>query len=131
MSRPHSRTNYDNHLKGIELVTHVRDDIVHRPYEYEPQHRYSPIREDHYYGIKGVKKLANWKIVLACVIFCLAGITLQVVLISHSVTFKREILVKKSAEANKHHEDARKHALNNSNDANLVRVLNRMKGDDD
>jgi hypothetical protein len=108
----------------------VKEDIVHRPFESNDR-RYSPVQEDNYYGIKGVRKVAHWKIVMACVIFCLSGVILQVVLISHSVTFKREILVKKSAEFNKNHQDTRMEALGNNNDANLIRVLNRMKGDDD
>lgn len=75
--------------------------------------------------------MPHWKIVMACVIFCLTGIIIQVIAISHSVTFKREILVKKSAEFNKNHQDTRKEALENTDDKNLLRVLNRMKGDDD
>lgn len=128
LSKPHSRANYDLVLRGIHTVNYVTEDIVHRPYE-NPQNRYestTPPDPDSYYGIKGIKRVANWKIVLACFIFCGAGIIAQVFAISKSFTFKRDKLVEQSALYSEIHKKTRTEALRNNNLTNLENMLNRM-----
>lgn len=129
LSRIHSRANYDLSLRGIHTVNYVTQDIVHRPYE-GSENRYSAAQQhdpDNYYGIKGVKKVANWKIVLACFIFCGAGIIAQAFAISKSFTFKREKLDEQTALFNGMHKKTREEALKNDNLTNLEKMLNRMK----
>lgn len=125
LSRSHSRTNYDNSLKGIHTVNFVSEDIVHRPFD--SGNRYSSVNDDNnYYGVKGVKKVANWKIVMACVIFCAFGILLQIIAITKSMTFKRDTLSERSNLFSKIHTDVR-NEVSNSNAENLERILGRMK----
>lgn len=125
LSRTHSRTNYDNSLKGIHTVNFVSEDIVHRPFE-DGSGRYSPVNDDNYYGVKGVKKVANWKIVMACVIFCALGVLLQIIAITKSMTFKRETLSERSNLFSKIHKDTR-NEVSSSNTENLERILVKMK----
>lgn len=124
LSKSHSRVNYDNELKGVHIVNHVSQDTMHRPFDREQP--FSHVGDD-YYGIKGVKKVANWKIVMACVIFCATGVCLQIIAISKSLTFKRDKLTEKSANYSKIHEETRLQATSNSNVENLERILVRMK----
>lgn len=130
LSRPHSRHNYDDALKGVYSMHNVSTDTVHRPFAGEGK-RYSNIKDDpifsddNYYGIKGIKKMSNWKIVMACVIFCGLGISLQIMLISKSFTFKRDLLIERSAAYARMHHDTRSQ-VSNSNDDNMERVLSRM-----
>lgn len=128
LSRPHSRTNYDNLLKGVYTVNFVSEDIIHRPFE-EGSGRYNPVNDDNYYGVKGIKKLANWKIVVACLIFCACGILLQILAITKSMTFKRDKLSERSIVYGKIHNDTRQ-KVSNSNAENMERILTRMKSKD-
>lgn len=127
LSKPHSRANYDLALRGIHTVNYVTEDIVHRPYE-PPQKRYEPASpdDDNYYGIKGLKKVSNWKIVLACAIFCGLGIVVQYFTITKSFTFKREFLEQQTVLYSQLHKKTREEALRNSNVKNLEKLLDRM-----
>lgn len=128
MSRSHSRANYDHALRGIHTVNYVTNNIVHRPWE-ETEERYGSINDnsDKYYGVKGFKRVANWKIVLACVVFCLMGIIVQILAITKSVTFNREKLNERSTIFSSIHRTTREEALKHNNKSNLERVVNRMK----
>ena len=126
LQKPHSRINYDNSLKGIHTVNFVSEDIVHRPFA-DGSGRYSSVNDDHnYYGVKGVKKVANWKIVMACVVFCAFGVLLQIIAITKSMTFKRETLSSRSHLYSQIHSEVR-NEVSSSNAENLERILNRMK----
>jgi hypothetical protein len=70
--------------------------------------------------------MENWKIVLACAIFCGVGVLLQVFLIAKSVTFKRDKLLERSSMFNEMHRKKREEALNNDNSENLKNMVNRM-----
>lgn len=76
LSKVHSRANYDLSLKGIDTVNYIRRDTVYEPWKVDPSQysergpNYSP-----YYGVKGMKKLSNWKIVIACIVFTLFGVS--------------------------------------------------------
>lgn len=128
LSKPHSRANYDLALRGIYSVNYVTDDVVHRPFSEDDKRWTSPnANADSYYGFKGMRKVANWKIVLACFIFCGAGIIAQVLAISKSFTFQREKLREQTAAYNEMHRKTRTEALKNDNMTNLQNMLNRMK----
>ncbi|KAG5676124.1 hypothetical protein PVAND_005977 [Polypedilum vanderplanki] len=131
LSKPHSRSNYDLSLKGIHTVNYVTRDTVHRPWESSNERRYEPADENNYYGIKGIKKMANWKIVLACFIFCGMGIIAQIIAIRKSLTFKRQRLDEQTSIYNAMHRKVREEALRNSDISNLQRVVNRMRENED
>ena len=128
LSKPHSRANYDLALRGIHTVNYVSNDVVYRPFEEDEKRWTSPNADaDTYYGVKGVRKVANWKIVLACLIFCGAGIIAQVFAISKSFTFKRDKLIEQTAAYNEMHKRTREEAMKNDNLTNLQKMLHRMK----
>ncbi|XP_070505097.1 uncharacterized protein [Chironomus tepperi] len=131
LSKPHSRANYDLALQGIHTVNYVTNDVVHRPFEENDKRWTSPNADTGYYGVKGIKKVANWKIVLACLIFCATGIIAQVFAISKSFTFKRDKLREQTIAYNEMHKKTRSEALKNDNLTNLQNMLNRMKEKDE
>ncbi|CAO1373024.1 unnamed protein product [Diamesa hyperborea] len=128
LSKTHSRANYDLALKGLNTVHFVSKDIIYEPWNINPD-EYSKKGPDYepYYGIKGLKKLSNWKIVLACMIFCGFGISIQVLAIRQSVTFKREQLDRTSAESSTNHERVRLEAEKYGNAEQLQRMKSRLQ----
>ncbi|XP_055639363.1 dnaJ-like protein 60 [Toxorhynchites rutilus septentrionalis] len=87
LSREESRANYD-----FELSLRKRSPGQHsRPWQPNPSHYRKP-DPDSYYGIKGVRRVNNWIIVLGCGIFMIIGVTLQAVAIDRSFTFSRKQL---------------------------------------
>lgn len=128
LSKTHSRANYDLSLKGIDTVNYIRRNTMYEPWKVDPSSysekgpNYSP-----YYGVQGMKKLSNRKIVAACIMFCAFGILLQVLAITRSVTFKRDQLDKSSAIYITHHEQAKSAAESLGKVENLERVILRMK----
>lgn len=128
LSKAHSRSNYDLSLKGIDTVNYIRKDTVYEPWRVDPSNyaekgpNYSP-----YYGIKGMKRIENWKIVMACVIFCALGILVQVLAITRSVTFKREQLDKSSAIYQASHDNIKNVAANHTREEQLELMRRRLK----
>lgn len=80
-----------------------------------------------YYGVKGINKISNWKIVFACFIFAAIGVSLQVFAIRHSVTFRREHLDWSSSLNSTTHEKVREDAEKFGNDEQLERIKGRLK----
>lgn len=125
LSRGHSRENYDLSLKGINTVHFVNRDIFYEPWKSGGSSRTA----DHgpYYGIKGLNRVANWKIVVACIVFCSIGILVQVLAVNKSLTLKREELEKASIEYSKNHAKTRFEALKNGNADQLERIKSRLR----
>lgn len=84
-------------------------------------------KPDEYYGIKGVYKVGNTKIVVLCAIFAIVGIIIQVTLIQTSMAFKRQTLDEKSQEASTHHASVRSDALKYGNVGQLERLVEKLK----
>uniref|UniRef100_A0A182MZH0 J domain-containing protein n=1 Tax=Anopheles dirus TaxID=7168 RepID=A0A182MZH0_9DIPT len=82
--------------------------------------------EQPYYGIKGVKKVSNWTIVLFCGIFMLIGIILQAVAISKSFTFKRDQLDEFSRQNAITHAEVRGEAEKYGNEAQIARMKAKL-----
>uniref|UniRef100_A0A182QD27 Uncharacterized protein n=1 Tax=Anopheles farauti TaxID=69004 RepID=A0A182QD27_9DIPT len=82
--------------------------------------------EQPYYGIKGVKKVSNWTIVLFCGIFMLIGIILQAVAISKSFTFKRDQLDEFSRQNAITHAGVREEAEKYGNKAQIERMKAKL-----
>lgn len=99
LSKSHSRANYDLHLNGIDRMNFVANDIYHEPWKSETMHR---TVDRSYYGIKGLGRMANWKIVMACVVFCVVGSVIQAYAIKKSFTFKRAAMMERSAKSGEH-----------------------------
>lgn len=99
LSKSHSRANYDMHLNGIDRMNFVTQDIYHEPWKSEKTSR---TVDRSYYGIKGLGRMANWKIVMACVVFCVVGSVVQAYAIKKSFTFKRNALLERSAKSSEH-----------------------------
>lgn len=127
LSKAHSRANYDQSLRGIHSVNYVTRDTMHEPWKVDPtSYTDSGPNYPPYYGVKGIKRMKNWKIVCACIIFCATGVLIQVLAITKSVTFKREQLDKFSAINSSKHETARNLALKNGNDGQIDLLKLRM-----
>lgn len=128
LSKAHSRANYDLSLKGIDTVNYIRRDTIYEPWRVDPTSysekgpNYSP-----YYGIKGIKKVANWKIVMACVIFCAVGVLMQVLAITRSITFKRDQLDRSSAIYQESHDNIRNNAAKHTRAEQLEYMRLRLK----
>lgn len=128
LSKAHSRANYDLSLKGVNTVHFVSNDTVYEPWKInsddyaEKGPNYSS-----YYGIKNLKKLPNWYIVMACIIFAGIGVTIQAIAIRHSITFKREQLDRTSAESSSIHEQVRLDAIKYGNAEQLERLKLRLR----
>jgi hypothetical protein len=119
LSKTHSRLNYDMSLRGIHKVNYINRDVYHEPWREQST---SYTGDKPYYGVKGMKKLANWKIVMACVIFCATGILLQSIAITKSVTFKREVMKERSAIYTENLRKAREDAQKYGNEEQLKRL---------
>ena len=123
LSKNHSRANYDLSMRGIHKVNYVNRDIFHEPWK-DQSTTYTADKP--YYGVKGMKKLANWKVVMACVIFCTLGVMLQAIAISKSFTFKREIMKERSIIYTENLKRAREDAAKYGNDEQLRRLSMKM-----
>jgi DnaJ homolog subfamily C member 4 len=120
LSKAHSRANYDLHLQGIERMNYVTQDIYHQPWKQETMKK---AKTGDYYGVKGLKKMANWKIVMACVIFCAVGSVVQAYAIRKSFTFKRQEMIDRSAIASENLAKARNDAKIFTVDEQLERLV--------
>lgn len=128
LSKSHSRANYDLSLRGISTVHYIqRDTTVYEPWKVDPTSYSEKAPFSPYYGIKGINRVSNWKIAMACLMFCAFGIMIQTVAISRSVTFKREQLDKSSAIYNSNHEKVQRDAEKYGNAAQLERVNQRLR----
>jgi curved DNA-binding protein CbpA len=127
LSKTHSRANYDMSLKGIDRVNFVREDTVHEPWQVDPLRYTSRDKYNPYYGIRGLNRMPHWKIVMACVIFCLIGVCIQALAISKSVTFKREQLTRSSSLYSESHHQVRAEAVSHGKEEQLERVKSRLK----
>lgn len=127
LSKPHSRANYDLSLKGIETVNFIKRDTFYEPWKpmsYSEQGpNYSP-----YYGVQGLKKMSNWKIVAACVLFCVFGAMLQgFAIFRSSAIYRREENDKKSAIYNANYQAVREKAERFGNAEQLERMKLKLK----
>lgn len=127
LSKSHSRANYDMSLRGIDTIHYVKRDIVYEPWKVDPT-RYAEQGPDFspYYGVKGWKKTSNWRIVVACLVFCACGVVLQAAAIFRSVTFKRENLDRVSEISSVDHKRVREEAEANGNTIQIERLKQRM-----
>jgi curved DNA-binding protein CbpA len=63
------RSSYDMALQRGEAMR-VNRDIIHEPWKIDPsQYTNKYQKPNEYYGINGVRKMSNWRIVIACMIF--------------------------------------------------------------
>lgn len=84
------------------------------------------MNQDEYYGLKGVKKVKNSKIVWMCAIFALVGIIFQVYLVHGSLQSRRQQVEEKSREAAGMHAVARANANKYGNEMQLERLRDRV-----
>ncbi|XP_050081999.1 dnaJ-like protein 60 isoform X2 [Anopheles aquasalis] len=89
-------------------------------------HKHYSTEEQPYYGIKGVKKVSNWTIVVFCAIFMLFGIVVQTVAISKSFTFKRNQLDEFSRQNAIQHAEVREEAEKYGNKAQIERMKAKL-----
>jgi DnaJ homolog subfamily C member 4 len=126
LSKAHSRANYDLHLQGIDRMNYVSKSSYHEPWKAETLRKAT---SPDYYGVKGLKKMSNWKIVMACVIFCAVGSVIQAVAIRKSFTFKRQEMIDRSAVASENLAKARDNANKFSVEEQLERLAqNKQRG---
>lgn len=130
LSKTHSRANYDLSLKGIDRMHYVSRDTLHEPWKIDPTKyaergpNYSP-----YYGVKGVAKLSNLKIVLACLMFCIFGAMIQSYAIHMSAAIyraKEKRLNEQSAVYSEELEQVRSDARINGNAMQIERLKQRL-----
>ncbi|XP_050082002.1 dnaJ-like protein 60 isoform X4 [Anopheles aquasalis] len=124
LSKPDSRAAYDYELSlGRDFKTNDQP-IFHRPWS--SGHKHYSTEEQPYYGIKGVKKVSNWTIVVFCAIFMLFGIVVQTVAISKSFTFKRNQLDEFSRQNAIQHAEVREEAEKYGNKAQIERMKAKL-----
>ncbi|XP_055697879.1 dnaJ-like protein 60 [Phlebotomus papatasi] len=80
-----------------------------------------------YYGLKGVKKVSNYVIVVLCLIFAGIGVALQILAIRSSMTFKREKLDLQSTETSHQHAQVKDDASKYGNELQLKRLRDKLK----
>ncbi|XP_058455719.1 dnaJ-like protein 60 [Malaya genurostris] len=127
LSKPDTRADYDNTL--FQESKPSRHQSEYRTWQPNPP-QYQNADPESYYGIKGVKRISNWKIVLLCGVFMLVGIILQVIAINKSVTFNRNQLDERSRKNAITHAQIRAEAETHGNDAQIERMkasLNRTR----
>uniref|UniRef100_A0A182JWH9 J domain-containing protein n=1 Tax=Anopheles christyi TaxID=43041 RepID=A0A182JWH9_9DIPT len=125
LSKPESRAAYDYELS---LGKNPGNQVFHRyrasPWAANTMHYNN--EEQPYYGIKGVKKVSNWTIVLCCGIFMLIGIVLQAVAINKSFTFQRDQLDEYSRQNAITHAEVREVAEKYGNKAQIERMKEKL-----
>lgn len=124
LSKSHSRANYDMHLNGIDRMNFVTNDIYHEPWKADKTQNMS---DRSYYGIRGLKRMANWKIVMACVLFCAVGSIIQTYAIRKSFTFKRHEFLKQSAAHSQHLAKAKADAQKHTFEEQVERMKSRAR----
>ncbi|XP_052865973.1 dnaJ-like protein 60 [Anopheles cruzii] len=123
LSKPESRAAYDYELS---LAANGNgQQIFHRPWASANQ-KHADYGEESYYGIKGVKKVSNWTIVLFCAVFMMIGICLQTIAISKSFTFKRQQLDEFSRQNAIQHAEVREEAEKHGNKAQIERMRTKL-----
>ncbi|XP_018571635.1 dnaJ-like protein 60 [Anoplophora glabripennis] len=75
--------------------------------------------EPYYYGIKGLKRVSNLTVVIFCLTVTTIVVSLQVLAIRHSLTFKRDELIKRSNSAQDSLKQVREAAALNGNEKQL------------
>ncbi|XP_053674886.1 dnaJ-like protein 60 [Anopheles nili] len=124
LSKPESRAAYDYELELIKNPGMKGNQIFHRPWASNTK-RYTG-EEEPYYGIKGIKRVSNWTIVVCCGIFMLIGIVVQVAAISKSFTFKRDQLDEFSRQNAIKHAEIREEAEKMGNKAQIERMKAKL-----
>lgn len=129
LSKPHSRANYDLSLKGIDTVNYIKRDTVYEPWRVDPMSYsekgpiYSP-----YYGIRGMRKMSNYKIVIFCILFCAFGAMIQgFAIFGSSAMYRRQENDRKSAVYSSNYEAARERAEKNGNAEQIKRMQLTLK----
>lgn len=124
LSKSHSRANYDMHLNGIDRMNFVSNDIYHEPWKSETMHKTT---DRSYYGVRGLGRMANWKIVMACVVFCVVGSVIQAYAIKKSFTFKRSAMLERSAKSSEHLHKVKADAKNFTFEEQVERMKSRAR----
>lgn len=88
---------------------------------------FSNFKPDEYYGLKGVKKVTNSKIVWLCALLAVVGTLFQIFLVRESLSFRRKTLDEKSREAGANHGQARENAIKYGNEGQLERLRERLE----
>lgn len=108
----------------------VSRDTLHEPWKVDPTKyaergpNYSP-----YYGVQGLDRISNWKIVIACLIFCALGAMIQSVAIHKSAAIYRareKRSMEQSAIYNEELEAVRSEARKNGNAMQIERLKQRL-----
>ncbi|XP_044254295.1 dnaJ-like protein 60 [Tribolium madens] len=140
LGKRESRRNYDLGLTSPE--NHTRRNYNETYYEQPTRNPYNDpmfwvnrnksrdkyYENRSYYGVDGIPKLPNSTVVIICIFFSLIGVGLQYLAITRSVTFKREVLILKSLEAEKVHNETRTAANDNGNEVQLEALKKRLLG---
>ncbi|XP_055546005.1 dnaJ-like protein 60 [Wyeomyia smithii] len=119
LSKPEARASYDH-----ELFLQARAAGHQTQYQsWQPDTtKYHDADPKSYYGIKGIEKVSNWKIMLICLIFMLIGVSIQMIAINKSFTFNRDQLDEISRKSAVMHAEVRAEAESRGNDAQIERM---------
>lgn len=119
LSKAHCRANYDLSLREIDYIRKEPWKMNSMSYD---ENSYSP-----YYGVKGMKRIKNWKIVAACVLFCVFGALIQgFAIFRTSAIYRREETNVKSDLNSAKYEEARANAVRNGNVLQLEMMERRL-----
>lgn len=136
LGKQDSRFEYDRSLQfdyPYDRVNKVEyDSQIFRPnkHGFTDPSSYPPPKEP-YYGINAIKgRLSNKLIVLCCLIFAGIGIATQTVLVSHSLTFRRQRLEENSAKISRAHADLKADAEEFGNQIQMEKLKRRLQAVD-
>lgn len=84
------------------------------------------MNHDEYYGLKGVKKVKNSKIVWLCAIFAVIGVVFQVYLVRGSLNNRQKLIEEKTRQAAGNHAVARANANKYTNEMQIERLKDQV-----
>uniref|UniRef100_A0A1B0CR54 Putative molecular chaperone dnaj superfamily protein n=1 Tax=Lutzomyia longipalpis TaxID=7200 RepID=A0A1B0CR54_LUTLO len=129
LGKAESRLNYDAELRLSKSKPHSTGPAYTYYRDFHPPNSpESPsANTDEYYGLKGVKRVSNYVIVVLCLIFAGIGVALQIVAIRSSLTFKRDKLDLQSTEAGQQHAQVKDDASRYGNEFQLERLKEKLR----
>ncbi|XP_055596066.1 dnaJ-like protein 60 [Uranotaenia lowii] len=127
LSKPDSRADHDYDL-FLNKNTQGQQSIRYSGYQtWKPNvEEHTTPDPDFYYGIKGVKRVSNWTIVICCGVFMVIGVIVQVIAINNSFTFKRQQLDEASRKSALAHAEARAEAESLGNEGQIAKMKAKL-----
>ncbi|XP_072930898.1 dnaJ-like protein 60 isoform X2 [Epargyreus clarus] len=135
LGKPGSRAQYDAVIdsesnSSYVYRTHVPYNLRNNPqysyYDPRPQNKGGNINPDSYYGVKGIKRLPNYAIILICFGVGAIGCLLQLVIIRESYSIHRRKNIEKSIMLAEELEKVREVARGKTNEMQTRMLMDKI-----